>query len=206
MNKELKLKHGIPANFVDVVLSDNGLGKTTEKMLGKDTLIKYKEIYSASFGWVEKLRKGDDNPHGLFLLGPTGSGKTGLGCAICNYFLDIGWVARRVTLYSLVNKFFEKWKTPSFALKPGILFIDEISRELPTKEGHNQKILENVLKYRIDHKYVTIISSIKGKDSIGRQHGEVISNLIESNFFDVLFPQVNISKILKEDAEERMFG
>lgn len=200
---EILNRMGIPVEFHRLSLT-RGIQNLPSVVEGE--IKRYLDIYSGIEKWADRALV-EKTRNGLFLIGMSGSGKTAVGSAICRKFLNAGKVGRRMTLFEIGQKFFNGgWEVPEETLGDGVLFIDEISRMIPTKSGYNESILDYILRRRTEAYLPTVLSSVKDKPALEMLHGSVVKSLIDSKFFEVLFPKVNLTVRIKDLEQKRIFN
>ena len=203
ITQEVLHRMGIPSEFHNLSLTNDLKTIPTVKDY---EIIQYSKIYSSVEKWVDVAVK-EKSKNGLLLLGISGSGKTAVGSTICRKFLRDKKVGRRMTLFEIGQRFFDNgWKVPEETLHEGVLFIDEISRMVPTKPGFNESILDYILRRRTEDYLPTVLSSVKNRAALEMLHGVSVCSLIYSKFFEVLFPNVNLTIRIKDSEEKKIFN
>ncbi len=201
LTAEVLNRMGIPAEFHRLSLNQ---GIRSLPSVAEEEIVKYSKIYSDVEKWADRVLVGEAR-NGLFLTGMSGSGKTAVGSALCRKFLRAKKVGRRMTFFEIGTMFFkEGWEIPEEAFGEGLLFIDEISKVVPTKPGYNESILDHILRQRTEAYLPTVLSSIKDSPALEMLHGSEVVSLIDSKFFEVLFPKVNLT-IRKTDQEQKKY-
>ncbi len=194
---------GIPAEFHNLSLTND---LKTIPTLKDFEIIQYSKIYSSIEKWVDVAVSGKSK-NGLLLMGISGCGKTAVGSTICRKFLRDKKIGRRMTLFEIGEQFFEgAWKVPEEVFEEGVLFIDEISRIVPTKPGFNESILDHILRRRTESYLPTVLSSVQSRAALEMLHGDSVCSLIYSKFFEVLFPKVNLTIRIKDSEEKKIFN
>lgn len=203
MTSEILNRMGIPAEFHNLSLTR---GIRNLPSVAESEIVKYSKIYLDVERWADQALAGEAR-NGLLLTGVSGSGKTAVGSALCRKFLRKKRVGRRVTLFDIGERFFkEGWEVPEEMFGDGLLFIDEISRMVPTKVGYNESILDHILRRRTEAYLPTVLSSVKDKPALEMLHGGIVMSLVNSKFFEVLFPKVNLTIRIMDRERQKIFN
>lgn len=112
---------------------------------------------------------------GLYIYGDLGVGKTYMSIALANSLVDKGYKVSFIKLNDFVNKMFEYIKEDTVEYdtvlekvkKSDYLFIDDIGAENVT-EFTRDRLLYNILDYRMENKLCTIFTSNFDKNSLAK--------------------------------------
>tara|TARA_R110000823_G_scaffold219284_1_gene348257 strand:+ start:3857 stop:4405 length:549 start_codon:yes stop_codon:yes gene_type:complete len=160
---EGRLNHAnIPKRFIGARLSDFN-----------NQIIKDIEKFITHTGWAS-----------LLVLGPVGTGKTHLGCAIA-YEIAKTKTVLYTTLYAMSQKVMAdmndnskketyRYKGAEIFQKVGVLIIDEMGRSFTTDAEKNR--LFDIINYRYENLLPTVILANKGKDELFHSIGEGVAD------------------------------
>jgi len=156
----------------------------------------YSQIFKVIEVWKKKIRKGDDVMN-LYFFGANGSGKTSLATNIMLEFPKIKSI--RTTAIKIQQDFFENWRIPKVGLFKGLLVIDEFGKEYKTKAEHSESIMEYILKYRAERKFLTIIISNADITFIKQRYGNTIDSILRGTYIPLKFPEIDFRLITAEN-------
>jgi DNA replication protein DnaC len=132
---------------------------------------------------------------GLILRGPSGCGKTHLGCAILCQLLLEKIKAHRVTATGIAIYYFNEFRILPRCLKRSVLFIDDIGREITTKKDAIKKVFYDIIKSRVEHNLVTVVSTHLSVSSFKQLYGEDLSSLLVNELIAVPFPNIDLREL-----------
>jgi hypothetical protein len=110
----------------------------------------------------------------------------------------------RTTAIKLQQDFFENWRIPKVGLFKGLLVIDEFGKEYKTKAEHSESIMEYILKYRAERKFLTIIISNADITFIKQRYGETIYSILRGKYIPVPFPEIDF-RIMTADNKMKNY-
>lgn len=185
---------GIPKKFHNSILDDFKTYNSSDLQEIKDFFQDY--IFNIEIGEVFKSNKG------IFMYGSNGVGKSFLASLVLKQAYRCRYSARRVTFAEYVTEYTKMWgaKTPEqkeeleelfYAKYKAVEFLvlEEIGKEIDTKVS--APILEDLLRYREDKGFVTIVcTNIKPTD-IKDKYGASVGSLIKGNMTPVLIEGVD---------------
>lgn len=186
---------GVPRKFHNLTIQDfdtsrsSGLGKVRD----------YVESY------VGSIDENFENNTGIYFCGSNGVGKTMLACFIVKEAYRHRYTAQRVTFSEYVKKYTAMWGAKSPDEKEQLeelffqrykavefLVLEEIGKELDTKAV--RPILEDLLRYREDEGFVTIICTNLAPKQLREIYGESIYSLIRGNMYLVKIESDDVRK------------
>ena len=165
---ELRLNHtNIPKRFINARLSD------FDDQISNDI-----QKFISRAGWAS-----------LLVLGPVGTGKTHLACAIAHEVAKTGTVLY-TTLYEMSQKVMAdmndhskkqpyKHRGAEIFQKIGTLIIDEMGRSFATDADKNR--LFSIINYRYQNLLPIIVLANKGKDELFHSIGEGVSDRLRES-------------------------
>ena len=169
-NKEIK-KQEVIRHANSFVYSDIPMVHSTvnlDNITVKESSLK--QLYVMAY----KILEGKTNK-GLYIYGDLGVGKTYMSIALANSLVDKGYKVSFIKLNDFVNKMFEYIKDDTVEYesvldrvkKSDYLFVDDIGAENVT-EFTRDRLLYNILDYRMENKLCTIFTSNFDKKSLAK--------------------------------------
>lgn len=186
------VRRGIPEEFQGITWRDY----LTNFKEGK-TRSTYEIIQRAGLRWIDRIIAKDTHL-GLFLYGKNGCGKSTFGCLVIRTLLEKGIPAFRMTMQQVQELFYEAWKIPSITLVKDVLFLEEVGKDYGTKQGHSERALEFILKYRAERHVATIISANADIPNLKLKYGETVESILKGRYFPVNFPALDIRQLAGE--------
>lgn len=129
---------------------------------------------------------------GIYLYGSNGVGKTMLSCIIMRQAYICRYSARRTTFAEYISKYTLDWSARSTDEREAaedalysqykaveFLVLEEVGKEVDSKIS--APILEDLLRYREDKGYVTVICSNLSPKAIKDRYGESVYSLLQGN-------------------------
>ena len=173
------VKIGIPPLYRSVKLAS---------LLKLQPLLEYKSTI-ASFFKGETL--------GLLLAGINGCGKTTTACAIAMELYNRGISVIRADLDTIIQDTIQNnFLVPKKYMQPKVLIIEELGKEL--NKTMSQHLLEKIVRWRIEQKKQTTLSSNVGSDRLESLYGTSLISLMSGHFTVVSFPNVDNRKNSKK--------
>lgn len=170
---------GIPRKYVDYTMRDF-------KTFGDEGLA---EVRDFCIRYLKDFEDNFENGRGIMFCGSNGVGKTMLSCILLKEAYMRRLSGRRVTFSKYINEYasswkksgsdaeeieqevFEKYKSAEF------LVLEEIGKEIDSKIA--KPILEDLLRYREEQSYPTIICSNMSIKDILEDYGASIVSIIK---------------------------
>lgn len=182
---------GISEEFKDYKINDL-YALTKDANLEKE----YDAIFDVIETWQERVIKGKEVMN-LYFFGANGSAKTSIATHIMNSLTKTQCF--RTTAIKLQQDFFENWRIPKVGLFKGLLVIDEFGKEYKTKAEHSESIMEYILKYRAERKFLTIIISNADITFIKQRYGNTIDSILRGTYIPLKFPEIDFRLITAEN-------
>ena len=159
---------------------------------------------------VEMRQKG----LGLFFWGSAGTGKTGLMIEVLKGAVRAGLRCQFASLGGLIQKFAEGWysmesRQEFFEQVRGVdmLAIDDIGKELETKNGIEIVVFDNALRYRSMRNRPTLLTSNLSPKEIEKRYSEFIVSLMREKMVPVHLDGADFRlKIAQKNIKEFMNG
>lgn len=179
--KSLKLI-GIPKTFITTTLNDFD-------DRGDEDLITVKTFVE---NYIEKIDTMFQINSGIFLNGSNGVGKTMLSCIIAKEAYRHRYSTRRCTFVDYIDKYTRVWSAKNSEEKETLedslytyyksvefLILDEVGKEIDSKVS--APILEDLLRYREDNGYVTILCTNLTSEVLLERYGNSCMSLLKGN-------------------------
>lgn len=163
--------------------------------LPDESLDEYRDLVK---GLVTFVRRLDFKPpgKGLFFFGRNGSGKSFMAAAVANE-IEVVHKAHvmRVSVMELIDAYFSEWRVPEEFFQVKVLVLEELNKEIPTKQGHSEAVLENLLKVRFEKGLCTIITTNSSIEQIDRRYGPTVVSVLKGRCLPVRFPEEDLREI-----------
>jgi DNA replication protein DnaC len=195
---------GVPKKFHGLCMKDfyTNDNKSLENI--RDFLLEYTSNLDEQF----------KNCHGIFLYGSNGTGKTFTASMIVKEAYRRRYTAKRTTFVEYIQQYTKMWgaKDPeekelleldfyNYYKAVEFLVLEEIGKEVDSKIA--TPILEDLLRYREDKGYVTIICTNLKPSVIEDKYGASVSSIIKGNMTPIkLEGQDKREEEFKERVEE----
>lgn len=145
-----------------------------------------KEPAISVINYLEQLDYYKEKGIGLLLVGPNGSGKTTLAMIAIKYLIRARWTVYTTSLGQLVEDIQRSWKEPENeaeavqkARESDFLLIDDIGKEHRGQSGFVQTVFDNLIRYRVQHRLPTFLTSNLTKTQLNNIYGESVMSLLE---------------------------
>jgi DNA replication protein DnaC len=183
MKTEYYLKQ---VNVPDKYLNASLFTSEFKRVFNQDMGSRLREIYDKS------LRVIQDKIYGLYFSGANGVGKSYLACALLRHCIDTHECSvARATAQEIIDYYFEnnfQGERPRY-LKADFLLIEELGREVNFKSDQKIKIIENLVKSRVDsNKRITLFTSNCEITEVKKLYSDYLFNLISSTCVTFEFP------------------
>lgn len=174
VSKELRLKK-YHQKLLDAGIFELWWDKEIEDFLGdenaKNKVTKY----------ISTLVK---HSKGIFFLGNNGTGKTYLMNCIMKEGIKKNFKVKVVSLNGILEKFTAGWydekEKANFQkdiLEVDLLGIDDIGKEIRNKSGLSEMVFDNMIRYRVQRKKTTILTSNMLPKEIREVYGDSLASL-----------------------------
>lgn len=176
ISKSSLILMGIPKHFCDVTLDD---------------FKEYKDVKEAKAfvkDYIDNLVDNIENNNGIFFCGSNGVGKTMLSCIIMKEAYKHRYSCRRVTFSKYIGYYTDGWSKDKESVEEltyekfkgaEFLVLEEVGKEIDSKIA--KPILEDLLRYREEQGFVTIICSNSDLAEFKNHYGNSICSLINGN-------------------------
>ena len=169
-DKSLELM-GIPKKYTHATIEDFGT-------YDSDSLARVKNFCK---DYIENIEYNVSHSRGIFFFGSNGVGKSFLSSIILKEAYRHRYTCRRITFSVYVNQYADTWKDPENdsydqSKSAEFLVLEEIGKEIDSKIA--TPILEDLLRYRDERGYTTIICSNIPLDEIKKHYGSSVASVI----------------------------
>ena len=196
--KSLKLI-GIPKSFLETTLDD--YIADTEDLQSVKTFVG---------NYIDKIDTMFRINSGIFFNGSNGVGKTMLSCIVAKEAYRHRYTTRRCTFVDYMNQYTKAWGAKSAEEKETFednlytyykavefLILDEVGKEVDSKVS--APILEDLLRYREDKGYVTIICTNLNIDTLKEKYGNSCISLLKGNCTPIIIESNDLrNQVFKE--------
>lgn len=144
------------------------------------------EVRSMMTKYVDNIHEMFDDCVNITLFGSNGNGKTFLTSLVLKNAYRNHYSARRITFSSYIGlNFGKKTDEVSLAIQKAheaeFLVIDEIGKEVSLQSGANIVLLEELMKYREEKGFPTLICTNLNLGDLKLKYGNTISSLISQS-------------------------
>lgn len=192
-------KRGVPKRFHDIKVEDlKDYGSEERRELLK-TIVKYINNLDAMF----------NKNVGLFMYGSNGVGKSFIASLIVKEGYKHRYTSKRCTFVEYVQEYTRMWNVKDSVEREHLeelfyhnykavefLCLEEVGKELDTKLS--PVVLEDLLRYREEKGYPTIICTNISPKTLVEQYGASIGSLIKGNFIPI--------KLVGKDRRQEVFN
>ena len=168
------------------------------RSFGDSALLQVKKFVGE---YLEYFRIGSP-PHGLYICGSNGVGKTHLACVIAKEAYAYRWIVRRVTFVDYVNQYTRMWGAKNTEDRDSLeesfytsfkgvelLILEEVGKEIDSSIA--APILEDLLRYREDKGLITIICTNFSPAMFKSRYGESCFSLLQGNMVPLTISTVD---------------
>lgn len=190
---------GVPKRFCNKTIADYDT-------FGKRSLSEVKEFVRK---YIVNLHGNIREGRGICFIGSNGVGKSFLSCIILKEMYRNRYSCRRATFSSYISAYTESWNTRDKNEKDVLesdlyekykavefLVLEEIGKEIDSKIA--KPILEDLLRYREENGFVTVICTNMTPKDIKDSYGASICSLINGN--------MTVIVIDSEDMRQEVFN
>lgn len=143
--------------------------------------------------YLSQLGSMMDQGIGILYVGSYGPGKTTLGMIAMKYLVRARWDVHCTSLGEIIEKIQRSWKNDTgeegeFLSKcrgRTFLFIDDLGKEHRGQSGFNERVFDNLIRHRIQHRLPTFLTSNLTKEEIRSGYGESVISLLEGKLIPV---------------------
>ena len=182
---------GVPKGYREFTIDDFKADNENLKVV-KDFVEKF----------LDNIDTNLENGKGIFFAGSNGVGKSMLSCIILREAYRRRYTCRRTTFLEYMNAYTESWYEKNHDERDllvrdlldtykgvELLILEELGKEFDSSTS--KKILEDLLRYRDEHNYSTIICTNLSPVDFKEFYGASISSLINGS--------MTLVKIVSED-------
>lgn len=185
---------GVPKKFCNKGIEDFDT-------FGKKTLKSVKDFVK---DYLNNLDSNIQEGKGICFIGSNGVGKSFLSCIILKEFYRYRYSCRRVTFSKYMTAYTENWGKPFSEQEQTLetyrsaefLVLEEIGKEIDSKIA--KPILEDLLRYREEQGFITIICSNLTPTNLREIYGSSVCSLINGTMTVVI--------IESEDKRQEVFN
>lgn len=194
---------GIPKKFRGVTVEDF-------QTYGSDNLESVKTFVRA---YISTLHDVFESGQGILFLGENGVGKTMLACAIAREAYRLRYSVRRVTFVEYIANYARGWGATKAEREESeddlnsrykgveFLVLEEVGKEIESKIA--VPVLEDLLRYREEKGYVTIICTNMTRENFLEKYGKSCVSLVNGTMTPI---KINSADRRKEYYERRLNG
>ena len=184
---------GIPSKFLRTTLEDF-----------EDSTDFLSEVKDFVHNYIANIDDNFDNNSGIFFNGSNGVGKTMLASIILREAYRHRYTARRSTFVEYMNQYTKVWDASlsdketaedslyTYYKAVEFLVLEEVGKEIDSKVS--SPILEDLLRYREDKGYVTIICTNLTFSDFTERYGASCASLVQGNLVPVTIESEDVRK------------
>lgn len=138
-----------------------------------------------AINYLTTLEKVKDMGVGILFVGPNGPGKTTLAMIIMKYLARAGWDVYCTSLGEIVEQIQRGWKQGEDSAiierckRADFLLIDDVGKEHRGQSGFVQTVFDNLIRFRVQHRLPTFLTSNLTKAELEGTYGESVMSLLE---------------------------
>lgn len=143
--------------------------------------------------YLQRLDSMKEKGVGIIYAGPNGPGKTTLAMIVLKYLARARWKVYATSLGELVEQIQRGWKDPNAdadELKDKVrgvdfLLIDDVGKEHRGASGFVQTIFDNLIRYRVQHRLPTLITTNYTKSELEGTYGASAMSLLDGKLYPI---------------------
>lgn len=162
-----------------------------------------------ALGYLHRLAEFKHLGVGLLFVGPNGPGKTTLAMLIMKYLARANWDIYTTSLGEIVEQIQRGWKQGEDSAiierckRADFLLIDDVGKEHRGGSGFVQTVFDNLIRYRVQHRLPTFLTSNLTKVELERTYGDSVMSLLEGKLIPVTVTGKDFRKTdLKQEARK----
>jgi DNA replication protein DnaC len=148
------------------------------------------EVAEASKKYLRTLAEKKGEGVGILFGGPPGPGKTTIAAVLLKYLVRAGWTCWMTSLGEIVENIQKSWNAEKGAhndsaeflqrcREADFLLIDDLGKEHAGPSGFSSTTFDNLIRYRIQHRLPTILTTNLNRQTIKNRYGDALLSLIE---------------------------
>lgn len=144
-----------------------------------------------SVAYLKKLADMKEKGIGVLYVGNYGIGKTTLAFIVMKYLVRARWDVYCTSLGEIVETIQRSWKNDdeydliSKARRVTFLFIDDIGKEHRGQTGFVERVFDNLIRYRVQHRLPTFLTSNYTRSELEAGYGESAISLLEGKLIPI---------------------
>lgn len=170
----------------------------------------------AGHRYLQKLDEMKAKGVGLLLVGPNGPGKTTIAMIVMKYLVRARWTVYTTSLGEIIERIQTSWKQQGEAGVEGgeflescrradFLLIDDVGKEHRGQSGFVQTVFDNLIRYRVQHRLPTFLTSNLTKSELERTYGESVLSLLEGKLIPVSVTGEDYRRTVLREANRQSF-
>lgn len=148
----------------------------------------------ATIRYLQKLDSMKTEGVGVMYIGPFGPGKTTLAMIAMKYLLRANWSVYVTSLGEIVENIQKSWHNNEDEAITGFLqrcrgcdflLIDDVGKEHRGGSGFVSTVFDNLIRYRVQHRYPTFLTTNHTKSELEATYGGSIISLLEGKVLPI---------------------